>query len=148
VEVPRGIAANILDVEGNIKLPDHYQKYTDIVLPGFHKEYFEPGSVEHNTRAMLNAITARKVDVIVHPCHPAFKVQPEPVVRAAIEHNVLLEINNASLGLVRQGSRENCLELSKLTARLGGRVILGSDAHYAGLVGDLAAAAALAAEAG
>ncbi|NLO87504.1 MAG: phosphatase [Firmicutes bacterium] len=148
VEVLRGIEANILDVEGNIDLPDHYQKYMDIVLAGFHKDCFEPGSVEDNTRAMVNAITGGKVDVIVHPGNPAFKIQPEPVVRAAIEHNVLLEINNASLGLVRQGSRENCLELSKLTARLGGRVILGSDAHYAGLVGDLAAAAALAAEAG
>ena len=120
VEVLRGIEANILDVEGNIDLPDHHQSTWISSWRDFTRIVLSPAA-SRTTRAMVNAITGGKVDVIVHPGNPALKIQPEPVVRAAIEHNVLLEINNASLGLVRQGSRENCLELSKLTARLGGR---------------------------
>lgn len=149
VRILRGVEANI-DKEGCLDLPERFLANLDIVLGGFHFDTFEPGDVEHNTRAMLAAITSGKVDVIVHPGNPSFPVDIQVVARAALDHRVLLEINNTSLaeGSVRHGSKENCLRLAKEVARLGGRVSLGSDAHYAGQVGGLENAARVAAEAG
>lgn len=149
VEVLKGAETNIIDAEGNIDLSDRALKYLDIVLAGFHADCYSSRSVEENTRTMIKAIAGGKVDVIVHPGNPAFKIDPEQVARAALENNVLLEINNTSLaGLGRRGSRENCIILAQTVARLHGRVSLGSDAHYCGLVGSLDEAARLAEAAG
>lgn len=149
VEVLRGVEANIIDPEGNLDLSERFLKHLDIVLAGFHWDCFEPRSIEENTRAMVRTISSGKADVIVHPGNPAFKIDPEPVVRAAVAHNVLLEINNSSLsGLGRKGSKENCIALAKAVARSGGRVSLGSDSHFCGQVGLLNRAAQLAQEAG
>jgi putative hydrolase len=149
VEILRGVEANIVDSHGSIDLADQFLKYLDLVLAGFHFDCFKPGSVEDNTRAMINAIASGKVDIIVHPGNPGFKIDPELVATAATKHNVLLEINNTSLaGASRVGSRENCTLLARTVARLGGRVSLGSDAHYSSLVGELGAAAQLAEAAG
>lgn len=149
VRVLQGIEANIMDTQGNIDLTERYLKHLDIVLAGFHGDSFNSMSVEENTRAMVNTIAGGKVDIIVHPGNPAFKIDLEVVAQAAVEHNVLLEINNVSLlEQGRKGSRENCEILAATVAQLGGKVSLGSDAHYAGLVGDLAEAEALARAAG
>lgn len=149
VEVLKGVEANILDDRGSLDLGERYLKNLDIVLAGFHWDCYKPGSVEDNTRAMVKAIAGGKVDIIVHPGNPAFKIDPEAVAAAAVQHNVLLEINNSSLaGLGRRGSKANCIVLARTMARLGGMVSLGSDAHFAGLVGSLEEAAKLAEEAG
>lgn len=149
VNILRGVEANIVDEEGNIDLSDRFLKNLDIVLAGFHWDCFEPRGIEENTRAMVRTITGGKVDVIVHPGNPAFKINPEPVVRAALAHNVLLEINNTSLaGLGRRGSKDNCLALAKAVAQGAGKVSLGSDAHYCSQVGSLDKAAKLAHDAG
>jgi len=149
VEILKGVEANIVDADGNIDLSDRFRKHLNIVLAGFHRDCYEPSSVEENTRTMVNAIAGGKIDVVVHPDNPAFQIDPVPVVMAAIEHNVLLEINNSSLaGFARKGSRDNCILLAKTVARLGGRVSFGSDSHYCSLVGELGAAAQLAETAG
>ncbi|MTI95338.1 MAG: phosphatase [Firmicutes bacterium] len=149
VEILRGIEANIIDTDGAIDLPERFQKYMDIVLAGFHAECFRPASVEENTRAMVGAIAGGQVDVIVHPGNPAFLIDPETVARAAAENNVALEINNTSLqGAVRKGSRENCSEIAAWVAKSGGKISIGSDAHFATQVGELSGAVDLALKAG
>ena len=149
VEILRGVEANIIDSEGNIDLADRFLKHLDIVLAGFHFDCYKPGSVEENTRTMINTIAGGNVDIIVHPGNPGFKINPELVVKAAKAHNVLLEINNTSLaGASRKGSRENCTLLARTAARLDTKVSLGSDAHFSTAVGELSAAAQLAESAG
>lgn len=146
VELLRGVEANIVDDAGSLDLADRFLKYLDIVLAGLHRDCFVPGSVEHNTRALIGAITGGKVDVIVHPGNPAFPIDAKQVAAAAAERGVLLEINNSSLsGLVRKGSRSNCSGLAKSVALYQGKVSLGSDAHFATQVGELREAAKLAA---
>src|SRR5690554_1071552 len=138
VEILKGVEANIIDAQGNIDLSPRFLKNLDIVLAGFHGDCYKPGSVEKNTRTLVRAMASGKVDVIVHPGNPAFRIDPQKVAQAAFDHNVLLEINNTSLsGMVRKGSRENCQTLAQHIARLGGRVCLGSDAHFSTAVGKL-----------
>jgi putative hydrolase len=59
------------------------------------------------------------------------------VVEAASSNGVLIEINNASLTVVRKGSLENCRTILGEVKRVGARVCVGSDAHDASLVGEL-----------
>lgn len=149
VRVLRGVEANIIDADGNLDLRERYLKGLDIVLAGFHRDCLAPGSVEENTRIMLKAMASGLVDIIVHPGNPAFPLDFTQVARGAARHKVLLEINNSSLGgIVRRGSRDNCLALARAVAVAGGAVSLGSDAHFCGKVGELEGAGALAEKAG
>lgn len=149
VRVLRGIEANIIDAVGSIDISDRYLKYLDIVLAGFHRDCLAPASAEDNTRTLIGAIASGRVDIVVHPGNPVFPIDPVRVAAAAVSHGVLLEINNASLGgVVRRGSRNNCLPLAQAVAKAGGRVALGSDSHYCADVGELDRALALAKSAG
>jgi putative hydrolase len=60
----------------------------------------------------------------------------EEVIRAARDHNVVLEINNSSFSLSRQGSEANCVRIMELIDRLDWKVVFGSDSHIAYSVGD------------
>ncbi|QNO14398.1 phosphatase [Alkalicella caledoniensis] len=138
VEILKGVEANILDQDGNIDVPEYFQRNLDIVLGGFHYLCFDPGSVEENTKAAINAMKNSKIDILVHPGNPEFLIDPEKVVKAAKEHNVLIEINNSSLthGGSRKGSFENCLEFAKEIVKNDWKVSLGSDAHISYDVGN------------
>ncbi|MDD4658678.1 MAG: phosphatase [Eubacteriales bacterium] len=149
VRVLRGAEVNIIDTDGNIDLRGRYLKHLDIVLAGFHRDCIEPGSAEENTRTLIRTMASGLVDIIVHPGNPVFAVNLRQVAEAAAEHNLLLEINNVSLGgIIRRGSRDNCLALAGFVAKLGGKVSLGSDSHFCSRVGELAGAAELAEKAG
>jgi putative hydrolase len=149
VEILRGVEANILDEDGTIDLPLHYQKNLDIVLGGFHYPCIQSGSVEENTRAAISAMVNSKIDVLVHPGNPEFAIDPEKVVQAAKENNVLIEINNSSLGEgSRKGSYDNCLEIAKMVKKHNWIVSLGSDAHIVFDVGNFQKAFSLIEKAG
>ncbi|QNB46871.1 PHP domain-containing protein [Thermanaerosceptrum fracticalcis] len=150
VEVLRGVEANIMDYEGNLDLAAKYLRKLDIVLAGFHQDCLEPGSVEDNTRTMIKAMQNPLVDIIVHPGNPSFAIDAEKVVQASLELGIPLEINNSSLAPTasRQGSLHNCKEIARLAARYGSFISLGSDAHWAPLVGKFPEAYNLIREAG
>ncbi|MCR4431558.1 MAG: phosphatase [Tepidanaerobacteraceae bacterium] len=136
VYILRGIEANIMDVDGNLDLQETYLKNLDIVLAGFHTLCFTSGSVEENTMAAINAMKNPYVDVLVHPGNPEFPINIDKVVQAAIEYNVLIEINNSSFTVSRRGSEENCLLIAKKAAVLGAKICVGSDAHICYDVGN------------
>ncbi|HOC06727.1 MAG TPA: phosphatase [Bacillota bacterium] len=149
VRVLRGAEVNIVDADGNIDLRGRFLKTLDIVLAGFHQDCIEPGSAEDNTRTLVKAMASGLIDVVVHPGNPVFPINFELVAQAAAQHNVLLELNNVSLGgVIRKGSERNCLALARIIARLGSKVCLGSDAHFSSAVGELAESARLAQQAG
>ncbi len=60
-----------------------------------------------------------------------------------------MEINNSSLGEgSRKGSLENCRLIAKFAAQKGSLIALGSDAHWAPLIGDFTKAVKLIEEVG
>lgn len=132
----RGIEANILDYDGNLDLPEAYLKKLDIVLAGFHTFCYPGGSVEENTKAAINAMKNPHVDILVHPGNPEFPIDIDKVVRAAMEYNVHIEINNSSFTVSRRGSEENCMLIAKKAADLGVKISVGSDAHICYDVGN------------
>lgn len=149
VEVLRGVEANILDMQGNIDMPEVVlSDYLDIVLAGLHELTGYAGtSIEHNTQAMIAAVKNPYVHIITHPGNPKFPVHVEEVVLVAKQYNKALELNNSSF-IVRQGSFTQCSEFAKMAKKHNALVCINSDAHICYNVGENVNAADLAAKAG
>ncbi|HBK53879.1 phosphatase [Syntrophomonas wolfei] len=149
VEVLRGVEANILDLEGNVDMPEIVMSdYLDIVLAGFHDETGYSGrGVEENTQAMVAAIKNPYVHIIVHPGNPRFPIDVEQVVLAAKQYNKAIELNNSSF-VVRPGSQSLCSQFAKAAKKHNALVSINSDAHICYNVGENAKAMDLALDAG
>lgn len=136
VRVLHGIEANVLNLEGEIDLPPNYLRKMDLVWASLHPPCIDPGDWEENTRALLSALDNPYVDGIAHPCNPDYPVDAAAVLRKAREENKLVEINNSSL-FVRPGSREYSEEIAYLAKEEENLLVVNSDAHFAGAVGEL-----------
>ena len=136
----RGIEANILanKFEGTqryVDLPDGVLPYLDFAIASFHEPVIPPQSKKENTKAMIRAIESGVIQIIGHPGNPNYPVIQEDIVRAAKDHNVLLEINNSSFTQSREGSAPYCSSLVELIDKHNGKISLGSDAHISFDVG-------------
>lgn len=137
VVILRSVEANILNTEGTLDLPDKVLAALDVVHAGLHPYTgYQGESVEENTAALLSAIRHPLVDIIVHPDNPAFPVDMEAVVEAAVREGKALEVNNSSFTYTRSGSEENCRRMARLLAERDGLVAVGSDAHVASFAGE------------
>lgn len=148
VRVLCGVEANVIDRQGTLDLDEERLGKLDIVLVGLHTYCAPYGSVEENTAMLINAMRHPLVDIVVHPGNPEYHIDPLRVVRAAVDYDVALEVNNSSLTISRPGSCDTCREIVRLARQYGAKLALGSDSHIALTVGELGAAATLLAEAG
>lgn len=143
VRVLKGIEANVINRDGALDLEHERLAKLDIVLAGLHTKCAPYGSVEENTAMMINTMKNPWVDVIVHPGNPEYPIDAEAVVRAAVEFDVALEVNNSSLTISRRGSKPQCDHIICLAKQYGAKLIAGTDSHFALSVGELQQAAAL-----
>jgi putative hydrolase len=138
VRVLKGVEANIVDDKGNLDLPDEILKALDVVMIGFHPACgYESGDIKQNTDTLIRAMSNPLVHIIVHPGNPWFTIDPDRVVEAACKYNVLLEMNNSSFVMSRPGGEDLSRQVAKAVFEDGQDIILGSDAHWAKLVGHL-----------
>jgi len=143
VRILKGVEANIIDREGTLDLPTDRLALLDIVLAGLHNVCSPFGSIEENTKMMINAIKNPWVDVIVHPGNPDFLIDAEAVVQAAVTYDVALEINNSSLKVSRVGSKPYCEKILGLAKEYGAKIMVGTDSHFSLAIGDFTEALAL-----
>ncbi|SJZ41875.1 phosphatase [Selenihalanaerobacter shriftii] len=149
VRVLKGVETNITDIYGTLDLPSDALERLDIVLAGMHLlTGYDGGSKLENTKAMIGAIQNPLVDIIVHPGNPQFIVDVQEVIKEALEHDVVLEINNSSFRKSRKGSYENCLEIAAQAKKVGLKVVINSDAHFSKDVGRVDKAIELAQKSG
>ena len=149
VLVLRSAEVNILDTAGSLDLPDKVLEELDVVHAGLHPYTgYEGEGVEDNTRALLAALAHPLVDVIVHPGNPAFAVDMERLVEAALREGKALEVNNSSFVYTRKGSEDNCLRMAALVRERGGLLTVGSDAHVATFAGEFSRAVEILRETG
>ncbi|MEI8093762.1 MAG: phosphatase [Spirochaetales bacterium] len=133
----KGIEANIL-AGGELDLGGELARL-DFILAGFHDVSFAPRSRAENTATLVAALANPWTAAISHPGNPAFPIDFETVVEAARVHGKALEINNSSF-VVRHGCYDNCLAIARLCAQTGTRMVVGSDAHFHGDVGNFTTA--------
>jgi putative hydrolase len=140
VRILKGIEANVLDQNGKLDLEEGRLAKLDIVLAGLHTHCAPYGTAAENTRMMINTMRNKWVDVIVHPGNPEYPVDMEAIVKASIEYDVALEINNSSLTVSRCGSRPNCDNMAALVKEYGAKVMIGTDSHFYLSVGEFSQA--------
>lgn len=116
---------------GMLDLPEEILKNLDYVIAGMHLPCYQPGTVEENTEAYIQAMKNPYVKIIAHPDDTSYPVDYKRLVEAALDYHVLLEINNASL--MPDGYRGNTSENSRMILELCKKqrypVLLSSDSH-------------------
>lgn len=134
VRLLQGIEANILDIDGNLDIPEAGLSSIEVVGASLHPPVIAPKSKMADTEALLNVMENPMVDYLCHIGNPQYELDYEAVLQMAKKKDKLIEINNASFA-VRPGSSKNCVMVAKRCAELDIPMILGTDAHYAGDVG-------------
>lgn len=143
-----GCELNLIDLEGNVDLPEFPLNQIDLGIASMHPPCLKSGTVEENTRAYCRVMENPWIDIIGHPDDSRFPVDYEKLVLAAKENHVLLELNNSSLkpNGFRQDSRENDRKMLQLCRKYQVPIVVGSDAHVEEDVGNFTHALDLLAE--
>ena len=143
IELLFGIELNILDANGHVDLNDELLEKLDYAIASMHAQNYKSGSVKENTSAYLNAMKHPCVKVLGHCDNPQVPVDYETLAVAAKEFGVIFEINEASLAPYgyRGDTRANNREILKYCTKYEIPIVLSSDSHGTGHIGDFTYAA-------
>lgn len=154
IEVKLGLEANISMTDGSLDIDDEMIQSLDYLMAGYHfgtvdrpiltsaKIHFYNYLSEHsnsierrvriiNTRAFIRAMESYELLAVTHPGAKG-PIFVEELIKAAIDSDVLLEINNKHGHLSTDGIR--------LAGEMGADFIVGSDAHKPEDVGEVSKA--------
>jgi putative hydrolase len=135
VRILKGIEANILDADGTLDVPERAVGRLEVVSASLHEICYKPSTPEAHTSAVLGAIENPLVDFICHLGNPHYPLDVEAVLQAAKKHDKLIEINNGSF-FIRKGSAERCVAIARRCTELDIPMVVGSDTHYRGDLGN------------
>ncbi len=150
VKLFAGIELNILDYTGKIDVSERTLNNVHYAIASLHPPCIPMGTKAENTAAIIGAMKIPQVKIIGHPDDGRYPLDYDAIVRAAADTATALEVNNASLRgtALRQNAPENYQTMLELCEKHGVPIILGSDSHYAGLVGQFQGAQAVVEKAG
>ena len=129
IEILRGAEANIINCNGEIDIPERILKRLDIVIASLHTPCISPSTTEKNTQTLLNTMRSGVVDIIGHSGNTLYPIDIDLFVKAAVENNVLIELNSGSFEGSRSKSWENCIEIARKAKEYGAYITTGSDSH-------------------
>lgn len=134
VAVLRGIEANILE-SGQIDMDVPILNQLDIVLAGLHPN-LTPTDSDTHTKLLIKVIKSGLVDVISHPGDIRYPYDEQAFLECAKENNVAIEINSSSDVNSRFNSKERCIRIGRMAAKIGNIISIGSDAHICHYLGN------------
>ena len=132
----RGCEANILDETGKMDIPDGVLAKLEWVIASIHGILTRPMDEKRHTQLWCRIAENPHVDVIGHCGEETFRFDYEEGIRAFAAHKKIVEINAYSF-ISRPTSRKNCMEIARLCERYGVPLVVSSDAHFAGNVGNV-----------
>lgn len=141
VEILYGCEVNIC-TGGTLSLGRHYLDALDYAIAGIHGFCYENEGAAKNTDSIIKCMADPKVRFISHPDDSRYPIDYPALVQGAKEYGVALEVNNSSLSPIsfRPGCLENYRRMLPLCMEYGVPVIVDSDAHDPGAVGDFSLA--------
>ena len=144
VEMLYGCEVNILE-DGSLDLEPRYLGKLDYAVAGIHGPCYTDLGVVRNTDNVIRAMENPKVKFISHPDCDTYPLDYPALVEAAKATGTALEMNNSSLRkpLLRPGCVENYRKLLPLCMPAGVPIIINTDAHDPGAVGDFSLALGL-----
>lgn len=129
IRLIKGMECNVLDGEGTIDLPEEKLKYMEIVLLGLHPNIKPCDDKYKNTNMLIKAIEKNSaVNVITHPNDKHYPINFYRLAAAAIENNVVLELNNSKT-LLKRVDDSVTKELITACKELGCPMMINSDTH-------------------
>jgi putative hydrolase len=137
VTVLRGIEVNILDETGKLDISERLLDKLDIVIASCHENVFEPNA-EQLLKTYTAVINNPRVHIIGHLCRNNFYSDFDEIIRLAMTHNKLIEINNLSFKSRKSERIEGCKILMQKCLENDAKIVVNSDAHFCTHVGDLA----------
>lgn len=144
VQLLHGCEINVLS-GGKLSLDEGILEYLDYAIVGIHRQCYENAGIAGNTDALIACMRSKKVRFVSHPDDNHMPLDYPALVQAAKEYHVALEVNNSSLHKPqrRLGCVENYCTMLSLCAEHRVPIVVNSDAHDPGSVGDFALALAL-----
>ena len=138
VEILKGIEANVLNEAGELDAATCKPEALDVVIASAHPPCLNTTTIQQNTRAMINCMKNKYVNIIGHPDDSRIPLDYPEFARAAADAGVLLEVNNSSLrpNSYRSNARENYIELLELCEKHHIYIVVNSDAHIHTDVGE------------
>lgn len=131
----KGIEANILDLEGNIDIPDQDYHFLEWIVASMHRTVMPDASSEAYGEAYCRlAKNNPEVDVIGHCTTDAFPFPYEPVLKCFKEYGKLVELNESSI-LYKKGARKNAVEVLRLCKQYEIPIVVDTDCHFHNMIG-------------
>lgn len=143
VELMYGVELNILDTNGSVDLDESILSQLDYAIASLHYHNFRPQSISENTAAYVNVMKNPHVKILGHCDNPTYPVDYDTIVACAKENHVLLEINEVSLtpNNYRGNATANSAEILRCCQKYNVPILLSSDSHGTGHIGDFTYAA-------
>lgn len=143
IDVFYGVELNILDCEGHVDLASELIDHLDYAIVSMHQQNYKNGSCAENTRAFLKAMENPSVKILGHSDNPHYPVDYEEIARHCKDFGVIFEINEASLAPYgyRGDTTANNAEILRCCVKYDLPLILSSDSHGCGHIGDFTYAA-------
>lgn len=137
VEMLYGSEVNVL-AGGELSLDQRHLNCLDYAIAGIHGLCYEDAGVVWNTDNVIRCMENPKVKFISHPDTDAYPLDYPALVEGAKANGVALEVNNSSLRKqwCRPGCVENYRRMVPLCMEMGVPLIVNTDAHDPGAVGD------------
>ena len=130
-----GAEASIIDYKGNIDFPHKECAALDWIIASFHKSSLAPGTFEQNTEMYLGVAENPDVDVIGHCATVDCPFDYEKCLKKFKEYGKLVELNESTI--LWKNTRSNYLEIMGICKKYEIPVIINTDAHFCGIVGDV-----------
>ena len=110
----------------------------DYAIISMHQQNYRSGAAAENTLAYINAMKHPAVKILGHCDDPHFPVDYRTLAIAALQENVIFEINEASLSPngYRGDTTSNATEILYFCQKYEIPIILSSDSHGKDHVGD------------
>lgn len=141
VEMLYGSEVNILN-SGELMMDQRTLNALDYAVAGIHGHCYQDEGKVGNTDNVIRCMENRKVRFISHPDSNRYAMDYLALVQGAREYGVALEVNNSSLRFpqFRPGCVENYGMMLPLCMEYGVPIVVNTDAHDPGAVGDFTAA--------
>jgi putative hydrolase len=131
IRIFTGVEDDIMSKDGKLTLPEDVLSKLDIVMTGLHPAtwiFQQPKIVR--TEAVIRAITRRIIRVFTHPVRYYYDLDMGPIIEAATESDVALELNTS-----KQEDKKLVISFLEQCAKKNTRIVVNSDAHLGEEVG-------------
>lgn len=131
VEILKGAEANLISYEGELDLTDMDLGMLDVLIASHHLPCLKASTAQDNTRALINAMKNRFVNIIGHPDDGRIPLDYDELTRAAADYGIMLELNNSSLRPTsfRKNAEENYMQLLEGCEKNKVFIVVNTDSH-------------------